>query len=60
MGSPAPEDKEILREVWERRRAAQESLPQSLWPGRRSPEPRGGGSLPKGEGPGPAPDLRGL
>ncbi len=28
---PAPEDKEILREVWERRRAAQESLPSRVW-----------------------------
>ncbi len=28
---PAPEDKEILREVWERRRAAQESLPSRVF-----------------------------
>ena len=56
--APAPEDKEILREVWERRRAAQESLPsrvfgleedlQSLEEEVRSQkgkegEPRGGG-----------------
>ena len=55
---PAPEDKEILREVWEKRRAAQESLPsrvfgleedlQSLEEEVRSQkgkegEPRGGG-----------------
>lgn len=29
--APAPEDKEILREVWERRRAAQESLPSRVF-----------------------------
>ena len=28
---PAPEDKEILREVWERRRKAQEDLPSRVW-----------------------------
>jgi hypothetical protein len=28
---PAPEDKPILREVWGRRRAAQESLPSRVW-----------------------------